>query len=339
MRQRFGGLPSPAEAEEIWRNIWFDEAHNSTALEGNTLARREVIELLRVGKAVGNKTFKEYLEVQGYGDAAQWVYGQARGAGGWTSGKLVSLAEVREIHKLVVGPVWRSVPPANALPDESPGTWRRHEIEPFPSRMLPPPFTDVPARMTDWIARAAEIRGKTANLPEQVAANHAEFERIHPFLDGNGRVGRLLMNLILVRLGYPPAIISIRDRPKYLQALARADNGDASALGELIARAVLNNLVRLVYPAIAGDVKFIPLEALAGKDTTAPALRQAAIRGRLRAVQGQDRVWRSTKRWVAEYKVSKYNALRGPRGQANQVRFGVPGRATVSIRATQEADA
>lgn len=338
MRQRFGGLPSPAEAEEIWRNIWFEEAHNSTALEGNTLARREVVELLRVGKAVGNKAFSEYLEVQGYGDAAQWVYGQALGGGGWTSGKLVSLAEVREIHKIVVGRVWESVPPANALPDESPGNWRRHEIAPFPSRMLPPPFTEVPARMTDWIARAVAIKGKTADLPEQVGASHAEFERIHPFLDGNGRVGRLLMNLMLVRLGYPPAIISLKDRPKYLQALARADNGDPSALGELVARAVLNNLVRLVYPAIAGDVKFIPLEALATKGMTAHALRQAAIRGRLRAVQGQDRVWRSTKKWVAEYRASKYNSLRGPRRRANPgFQFSTSGAATVSIRATTES--
>jgi len=338
MRQRFGGLPSPAEAEEIWRNIWFEEAHNSTALEGNTLARREVVELLRVGKAVGNKTLNEYLEVQGYGDAAQWVYGQALNAGGWTGGKLVSLAEVREIHKIVVGPVWESVPPANALPDESPGNWRRHEIAPFPSGMLPPPFTDIPARMTDWTVRAVAIKGKTANLPEQIAASHAEFERIHPFLDGNGRVGRLLMNLILVRLGYPPAIISVRDRPKYLLALARADNGDPSALGELIARAVLNNLVRLVYPAIAGDVKLIPLEALATKGMTAHALRQAAIRGRLRAVQGQDRVWRSTKKWVAEYKTNRYNALRGPRRRANHgFQFSTSGTATVSIRATTES--
>ncbi|MGH8514866.1 MAG: Fic family protein [Gammaproteobacteria bacterium] len=204
--------------------------------------------------------------------------------------------------------------------------------------MLPPPFTEIPARMTDWIARAVAIKGKTANLPEQIAASHAEFERIHPFLDGNGRVGRLLMNLILVRLGYPPAIISARDRPKYLLALARVDNGDPSALGELIARAVLNNLVRLVYPAIAGDVKLIPLEALATKGMTAHALRQAAIRGRLRAVQGQDRVWRSTKKWVAEYKTNRYNALRGPRRRANHgFQFSTSGTATVSIRATTES--
>lgn len=313
MKARFGGLPSATEADEIWRGIWFEEAHNSTALEGNTLVLREVEELLRKKKAIGNKELKEYLEVRGYAEAAKWIYGQGMDSGGWTGGPLVSLTEVREVHRLTVGPVWEFAPPANALPDEGPGSWRRHEIEPFASGMKPPAFTQVSAYMTDWTKRAAALRGNDPFLPERAAAVHAEFERIHPFLDGNGRAGRLLMNLMLVRLGYPPAIIYARDRTKYLDALTRADVGDPAPLGELVARAVLNNLVRLVYPAIAGDVKLIPLEALATKGLSARALRHAAARGRLRAVQGQDRVWRSTKRWVSDYRSSKYETLKGER--------------------------
>lgn len=313
MKSRFGGLPSPTEADEIWHGIWFEEAHNSTALEGNTLALREVEELLRKKKAVGNKELRDYLEVRGYADAARWVYGQGIDAGGWSGGPLVSLIEVREVHRLTVAPVWESVPPANALPDEGPGNWRRHEIEPMASAMKPPPFTEVPALMTDWVNRAAVLTGDDPLLPERVAELHAAFERIHPFLDGNGRAGRLVLNLMLVRLGYPPAVIYARERARYLDALMRADHGEAAPLGELIARAVLNNLHRLVYPAIAGEVKLIPLEALATKDLSALALRQAAARGRLRAVQGQDRVWRSTKRWVVDYRASRYQTLRGRR--------------------------
>jgi hypothetical protein len=313
MKARFGGLPSPTEAEPIWRDIWYEEAHNSTALEGNTLALREVEELLRKKKAVGNKELRDYLEVRGYAEAAQWVYSQGMDAGGWMGGPLVSLVEIREIHRLTVAPVWEFSPPPNALPEETPGDWRRHEIEPMASGMTPPPFTDIPALMTDWVDRAASLKGDDPFLLERVAELHAAFERIHPFLDGNGRAGRLVLNLILVRLGFPPALIYARDRGKYLDALKRADDGDAAPLGELLARAVLNNLVRLVYPAIAGDVKLIPLEALASKDLSAMALRQAATRGRLRAVQGQDRVWRSTKRWVADYRASKYQTLKRQR--------------------------
>jgi hypothetical protein len=77
---QFGGLPTPAEAGGIWDDLWHLESHNSTAIEGNTLVLREVAQLLEDGKAVGAKPLKDYLEVRGYGDAAQWVYAQAHGA-------------------------------------------------------------------------------------------------------------------------------------------------------------------------------------------------------------------------------------------------------------------
>src|SRR5579871_2623560 len=96
---RIGGLPSPTEAEDIWGDIWFAEAHNSTAIEGSTLVLKEVKLLLAEGRAVGNKQLAEYLEVQGYGTAAQWVYSQAIEPR-WeaTSDRLLTVAEVREVH-------------------------------------------------------------------------------------------------------------------------------------------------------------------------------------------------------------------------------------------------
>lgn len=77
LREKMGGLPRHAEADAIWKDIWYHEAHNSTAIEGNTLVLREVEALLSRGQAVGNKQLEEYLEVRGYAAAAAWVYGQA----------------------------------------------------------------------------------------------------------------------------------------------------------------------------------------------------------------------------------------------------------------------
>lgn len=313
LRTRLGGLPSPDEAESIWTDIWYHEAHNSTALEGNTLVRREVEELLGQGKAVGSNELKDYLEVSGYATAARWVYSQAAGQGPWTSGKLITVTEVRQVHRLAMTPVWNVVPHPDASDDESPGNWRRHDIRPFGRGMKPPDHTQVPALIRDWVDSVPSLLRDASPIGEAIASRHAAFERIHPFIDGNGRAGRLLANLLLVRLGYPPAIIQKRQRERYLKALARADQGDDGPLGELFARAVIDNLTRFVMPAIAGPAKLVPLDALATPGLSALALRNAARRSRLKAVKAADGSWRSSRQWVDEYKGSRYATLRLPR--------------------------
>ena len=304
LRERMGGLPSPTEAEGIWTSIWHQEAHHSTALEGNTLVIQQVEALLAEGRAVGNKELKEYMEVTGYAEAAKWVYGQALEPGDWASEAPLTLTEVRHVHQLALGPMWGVAPHPNAGPLEGPGNFRRHDIHPFPGGMIPPSWVEVDAAMIDW-ARSLGA-GAGANPVESVATAHGAFERIHPFLDGNGRTGRLLMNLLLVRLGYPPAVIYTRDRNRYLGALRKADSGDPGPLGELIARAVTDNLYRFVVPAVTGLHRLVPLAALATKKQSVFTLRAAIERGRLRGQKGPDGQWRSTRVWVDEYVESKY---------------------------------
>ena len=82
----------------------------------------------------------------------------------------------------------------------------------------------------------------------------------------------MILNLILVRHGYPPAIIHKRDRARYLRALERADTGEASALGEMLARAILDNLYRFVIPAVADLDRFVPLAAL-----VTPGMKTSAL--------------------------------------------------------------
>ena len=303
---RLGGLPSPIEAADIWRGIWFEEAHHSTAIEGNTLVLKHVEALLAEGRAVGDKELREYLEVRGYADAADWVYHQAVSPGGWTSGEVLSVTEVRRVHQVAMTPVWDVAPHRNATDAEAPGSFRRHEIHPFPGGMAPTSWPMIAVEVGAWVQDVNQLRPRTATLPEELAALHARFERIHPFLDGNGRAGRLLLNLILVRLGYPPAIVYKRQRFDYLRALRRADEGDAGQLGELLARAVLDNLYRFVVPAVAGPARLVPLAALADRRINSDALRTAAVRGRLQATRGPDRQWRSTRNWVEEYLATRY---------------------------------
>jgi hypothetical protein len=298
LRTRLGGLPSPAEAEDIWGDIWFQEAHNSTAIEGNTLVLREVELLLSEGRAVGDKRLAEYLEVRGYADAAEWVYRQGLDPGEWTAGELVSMTEVRHVHRLAMTKVWDVAPHPDAASEEGPGAFRRHGIRPFPGGMQPPDWPDVPSLMNDWVSAASDLRTVDRPLPEAIAELHAAFERIHPFLDGNGRTGR-----------YPPAIIRKGERARYLQRLRNADRGDPGPLGEFVARAVTDTLMRFIVPAVAGPARLVPLAALADEQLGARALRTAAERGRLRAQRDDRGQWRSSRRWVDEYRASRYQRL------------------------------
>jgi cell filamentation protein, protein adenylyltransferase len=311
--KRLGGLPSPSEAAGIWDDIWHLEAHNSTALEGNTLILREVQVLLDTGRAVGAKELKDYLEVTGYADAAKWVYTQAHTAHDWDSSGLITVTEIRHIHTVAMSAVWDVAPHPEADPQEGPGSFRRHDLNLFGGGMTPPPWTQIRSQLHGWIHTAVELGQHTAagampahELPLRLARLHCSFETIHPFLDGNGRAGRLLLNLLLVRLGWPPAIIFKRSRDRYLDALDRADHGDDGPLAELIARSVLDNLQRLVVPHIAGPARLIPLQSMAGPTISYPALRQAATRGRLEAEIGSDGLWRSNQHAVDTYLANRH---------------------------------
>ena len=304
---QMGGLPTLDEMRNIWQDIWYEEAHHSTAMEGNTLVQREVQLLLFEGKAVGGKEFADYLEVQGYADAALWVYGQSvRGEPGE---ERITISEVREIHRRVVEPTWRFAPPDHLDRRDGPGEFRHTDVEPLRPGLKPPPSPEVRPMVDDWMLRANDVGRdvfpENGHIIEDFAALHAAFERIHPFSDGNGRTGRLILNLLLVRYGYPPAVIDEADRARYLDGLRRADEGDPGLLGEVLARAVQHGLDRFLIPGLAGPQRYVPLSSLTDMGFSHNALLLAAKRGRLVAVQ-KDGQWYSSRKCVEDYRRTRY---------------------------------
>ena len=129
-----------------------------------------------------------------------------------------------------------------------------------------------------------------------------------------------MLNLLLVRLGYPPVVIYKRQRAQYLAALRRADAAEPGALAELLARAILYNVHRFVLPAVAGPARLVPLGALSRPDLADNALRTAAVRGALEAVKGPDGQWRSSQKWVDDYVATRQK--RSPRQLTLQVPRG-----------------
>jgi Fic/DOC family len=181
----------------------------------------------------------------------------------------------------------------------------RAELAPLPSSIVPSALaswvSDV-NKTLDWMELAKEER----HLIEDLARLHAGFERIHPFPDGNGRVGRLVLTHLLVRMGYPPAIIEKDERKSYLKALKRADEGDCGPLTELLARSVRKGIYRFLIPKLAGPLSVVPLAGLARDDGFSHnALVAAAQRGRLKA-QKVGGTWYSTAQWVSDYRAARY---------------------------------
>lgn len=301
-----GGLPEPTVFEDVWADIWIEETHNSTALEGNTLRRKQIQLLLEDGVVTGSAhDLREWIEAKAYGEAARWTYGEAFRS--LYDGDDLRFGEtiVRRIHQLTVESVWVHFPPEHLRSDEKPGGYRTGNIEPLRKGLTPTAPSVIPSQIGDWVAEANGTPPDNCHVIEHLATLHAKFERIHPFPDGNGRAGRLVLSLLLVRNGYPPAIIYNAERKRYLNALQRADEGDSGPLAELLARSVRDGIYRFLIPKMAGPLSVVPLAGLADADMSHGALVAAAQRGRLRANKYRGS-WYSTRQWVDEYKADRH---------------------------------
>jgi Fic family protein len=294
-----GGLPRAVEADHILRQIWIDDVHNSTAIEGNTMTRVQVENV--VERREVQAELAEALDVEGYAEAADWVYRHAADYEG------VPESVVREVHRRIVQLAWHIDPPATR---DDPGSYRTTNGKVGRVNVPLPPA--IPADMADWSASTAALGDRHPIV--HAAIHHAWLERIHPFVDGNGRVGRLILNFMLIQHGYPPAVILKEHRRSYLRALRIADSGNPHPLAEVIARSVSNALTRFLIPNLAGDAKLVPLSALAAEGPYSAAyLRQLVIAGRLKFVR-EGRLYLSSRAWLNEYVET-----RDPRG-------GPPGR-------------
>jgi len=291
----YGGLPRAVEADQILREIWIEETYHSTALEGAQISRRQVARLLDERQASGALT--DSLDIEGYAKAARWVY---ENASDYPQAQGVPRSVIRTIHTLLMGPVWSVQPPDDG---SRPGDFRRRAVRIGGSNVITTPPIALEGTLQDWVDRSSASHAKEYDHRLiHVADLHAWFERIHPFVDGNGRTGRLLLNFMLIQRGYPPAVLDVTSRQRYVRALARADTGNPRFLTELIARAIENSLTKFLIPQLAGEARLVPLAALASQtEYTQPYLRLLAADGRLQAVK-EGKLWLSSKAAVEHYK-------------------------------------
>lgn len=187
---------------QLQRYYDIELTYTSNAIEGNTLTHRETAEVVEHGITVGGKPLRDHLEALDHHAAIGWVRQIAGGDVPIDEGLVV------EIHRRIV---MRSAP-------EIAGIYSSHPRRIAGSRAIFPNPAKIPALMAEFGAWL-----QTANTDPGTAFDaHYRLTAIHPFGDGNGRTARLLMNLMLIRAGYPPMAVRPEDRNVYLNALETA---------------------------------------------------------------------------------------------------------------------
>ncbi len=196
---------SQAALSALQKSYDVDLTFTSNAIEGNTLTLRETAELIEHGITVGGKPLRDHLEAVDHYNAVLWMRGLAKDAP-------LDETTVRELHRRIVA---RSQPEIGGIYSTLP---RRIAGSPavFPNSVK------IPQLMREY----GEWLGKVHPMPAASFDAHFRLVAIHPFADGNGRAARLLMNLLLLREGYPPVAVRPEDRKTYLDTLEHASMRD-----------------------------------------------------------------------------------------------------------------
>lgn len=232
------------QEQRIFQKLRLDWNYHSNAIEGNKLTQGETRVFLLEGLTAQGKPLKDHLDIKGHNQVIdfliEFIHHKAE----------LSEAVIREMHKILLVEPYE----AEAITPEGQRTEKWIQLGVYKS--TPNQVTtgtgeirrfalpeETPARMGElmhWLRGETEKRETHPVLIASVL--HHEFVAIHPFDDGNGRMGRILMNLILMQYGYPPVVIKTMERDQYFAALGRADQGEREDLIAFIAEKLIGSL-------------------------------------------------------------------------------------------------
>ncbi len=284
---RLRPLPKAALAR-LREQFAIELAYNSNAIEGNSLTLRETALVIREGMTVRGKPLREHFEALNHQKAFELLEGLvARKA-------KVTEDVVKGVHRLVLA----------GIADAYAGRYRDVNVRIVGAVKSPPRFEKVPAQMERLVS---ELEEPGVNDVERAALLHYRLVEIHPFVEGNGKCARLLMNLLLMQKGYPVVIVLKADRKKYYDRLRRADLGDPKPFVDFIGQCVERSL-DLYLDAFKAGPDFIPLaEAAKGTAYSQEYLSLLARKGRLEAVK-LGRNWFVKREALARYRAEQGRA-------------------------------
>ncbi len=293
---RFRSFPE-AIIKKLNEQFTIEWTFNSNAIEGNTLSLRETELVINRGLTIGNKSLKEHFEVINHKKGIEFLEKFIE------KKKELDETFIKDLHGIIL----------RNIDDQQAGMYRNTRVRILGSVHIPLNPIKIPFLINEFLAWHHNSRYRIS-IPELAAWVHYRFVCIHPFIDGNGRTSRLLMNLVLIQNGYPPAVILNVDRKKYHQVLKQADidkPGDfLNFIGRSIERSLiiyLNGLAPITESSTHQG--YIPLkEAAEYCDYSIEYLSLLARKGLLPAVKFR-RNWMTTREAIDNYVKEKRRAL------------------------------
>ena len=280
---------SPIIVKKLKEQFLLEWTYNSNAIEGNTLTLQETELVINRGLTIGNKSLKEHFEAINHKECINLIekYVQKK--------KDLSLEIIKELHLSIL----------KNIDDIQAGVFRRTNVRILGAVHIPPAPIKIGKLLEDFINWYYENK-HIIPIPELAAFVQYKFVCIHPFIDGNGRTARLLMNLVLMQNGYPPAVILNLDRKKYYRVLRQADLDKPKEYIDFIGKSIERSLVIYLNAIIPTDLikdkqGYISLkEATKYCNYSMEYLSLLARTGKLSAIK-MHRNWLTTIEAVEEY--------------------------------------
>ncbi|CAH8293269.1 Fic family protein [Mariniflexile fucanivorans] len=271
---------------KIKEALTIEWTYNSNSIEGNTLNLRETQLVLQEGITIKGKSLREHFEAKNHEHAINYLYTLIHPDYVFNSHDVLSL------HGLVL----------RSIEDDFAGRLRNGGVRISGANFIPPNANKVPDLLDDLVV-FVNSNPKQLNVIELATFFHHKMVWIHPFFDGNGRTVRLAMNLILMKAGFPPAIILKNDRKKYYEALNQANNGNYDKLMLLMCQAVERtlNIYLSTLPNSDYDYKSIAdiveePDVIYGQEYVSLLARQGKI-----DAHKEGRNWFTTKKAIDDY--------------------------------------
>jgi Fic family protein len=282
--------PLPGIAmQKIKEGLFVEWTYNSNSIEGNTLTLNETRIVLEEGMTVKGKSLREHFEVTNHHEAIAYLEKLVKPEYALTE------RDILDIHYLVM----------NKIEKDFAGRLRNGGVRIVGANFLPPNALKVSDLLSELIAF---INTNKMQLNDVILASlfHHRFVWIHPFFDGNGRTVRLVMNLLLMRSGFPPAIILKNDRKKYYDALNQANNGSYSKIVLLMIQALERSLD--IYLSTYPDAEeYLPISNIVAEEALPYGQEYISLLARQGKIDAykEGRDWLTTEAAVKEYMVNR----------------------------------